>query len=52
VGVPSPTTFSRRSPGLTLAATLAQAQANGRVHVVIDATGLKVYGAGEWLIAK
>ena len=52
VGVPDHTTFSRRSPGLALAASLAQAQAGGPVHVVIDATGLKVYGAGEWLVEK
>ena len=52
IGVPDHTTFSRRSPGLTLARSLAQAQAqrSGPVHVVIDATGLKVYGAGEWLV--
>ena len=52
VGVPDHTTFSRRSPGLTLAGSLAQAQAQARgpVHVVIDATGLKVHGAGEWLV--
>src|SRR5918998_1543971 len=31
------------------AGSLAQAQARGPVHVVIDATGLKVHGAGEWL---
>src|SRR4051794_27975962 len=43
---------SRRSPGLALATTLARAQAGGPVHVVIDATGLKVYGAGEWLVEK
>src|SRR3954467_4774673 len=48
VGVPDHTTFSRRSPGLALATALARAQAGGPVHVVIDATGLKVYGAGEW----
>ncbi len=48
VGVPDHTTFSRRSPGLALAGSLAQAQASGPVHVVIDATGLKVHGAGEW----
>ena len=48
VGVPDHTTFSRRSPGLALAAALTRAQASGPVHVVIDATGLKVYGAGEW----
>lgn len=52
VGVPDHTTFSRRSPGLALAMSLAQAQASGPVHVVIDATGLKVYGAGEWLVEK
>jgi Transposase DDE domain len=51
VGVPDHTTFARRSPGLELAAALARAQATGSgpVDVVIDATGLKVHGAGEWL---
>ncbi len=50
VGVPDHTTFARRSPGLALAAALTRAQARGGpVHVVIDATGLKVFGAGEWL---
>ncbi len=49
IGVPDHTTFSRRSPGLALAGALAQAQRTGPVHVVIDATGLKVHGAGEWL---
>lgn len=53
VGVPDHTTFARRSPGLTLAAALARAQASGGpVQVVIDATGLKVYGTGEWLVEK
>src|ERR687893_533095 len=52
VGIPDHTTFSRRSPGLTLAGSLARAQARGPVHVVIDATGLKVHGAGEWLVEK
>src|SRR5919112_783769 len=50
IGVPDHTTFSRRSPGLALARSLAQAQRTGPVHVVIDATGLKVCGAGEWLV--
>jgi len=49
IGVPDHTTFSRRSPGLALAGALAQAQRTGPVHVVIDATGLKIHGAGEWL---
>ena len=52
VGVFDHTTFSRRSPGLALATAPGQAQASGPVHVVIDATGLKVYGAGEWLVEK
>src|SRR4051794_4114946 len=50
VGVPDHTTFSRRSPGLALAAALTRAQASGPVQVLIDATGLKVYGAGEWRV--
>jgi hypothetical protein len=45
IGVPDHTTFSRRSPGLALDSALARAQRTGPVHVVIDATGLKVYGA-------
>ena len=52
IGIPDHTTFSRRSPGLALASALAQAQRTGPVHVVIDATGLKVYGAGAWLAEK
>jgi hypothetical protein len=52
IGVPDHTTFSRRSPGLALAGSLARAQRSGPVHVVIDATGLKVHGAGEWLVEK
>ncbi len=52
IGIPDHTTFSRRSPGLALARSLAQARRTGPVHLVIDATGLKVHGAGEWLAEK
>ena len=53
LGIPDHTTFSRRSPGLVLAKSLAPARAGGGpVHMVIDATGLKVFGAGEWLAEK
>jgi hypothetical protein len=53
LGIPDHTTFARRSPGLVLAERLSRAGADGRlVHVVIDATGLKVFGAGEWLAEK
>jgi transposase len=44
--VPDHTTFSRRSADLTIVAALSTA--SGAVNVVIDSTGLKVFGAGEW----
>jgi transposase len=48
--VPDHTTFSRRSVDLGVATALKQA--NGPVHVVIDSTGLKVFGTGEWQLEK
>lgn len=48
--VPDHTTFSRRSADLTIAAALTKA--DGVVNVVIDSTGLKVFGAGEWHLEK
>ncbi|MCC2651299.1 MAG: Transposase of ISAli17, family, subgroup [Microvirga sp.] len=44
--VPDHTTFSRRSVNLTVAKAVRTA--TGPVNVVIDSTGLKVFGAGEW----
>ena len=44
--VPDHTTFSRRSAGLTVAEAVSIGR--GPVNVVIDSTGLKVFGAGEW----
>jgi transposase len=44
--VPDHTTFSHRSANLAVAKALSTAR--GRVNVVIDSTGLKVVGAGEW----
>jgi hypothetical protein len=46
LAIPDHTTFSRRSIGLSLTATLTRS--SEPVHVVLDSTGLKVYGAGEW----
>jgi Transposase DDE domain len=46
LAIPDHTTFSRRSAGLSL--TTALSRNPEPVHVVIDSTGLKVYGAGEW----
>ncbi len=44
--VPDHTTISRRAARLT--PVLATALPAGPVTLVIDSTGLKVYGAGEW----
>jgi len=52
VSVPDHTTSPRRNPGLALATALGQVQATGPVHVAIDASGLKVHGAGEWRVEK
>jgi Transposase DDE domain len=46
LAIPDHTTFSRRSVGLSLTTPLPPTAEP--VHVVIDSTGLKVYGAGEW----
>jgi hypothetical protein len=46
IGIPDHTTLSRRSAAGALVTDLARV--TGPVHVVIDSTGLKVYGAGEW----
>lgn len=50
LAIPDHTTFSRRSAGLPLTTTLSRH--TEPVHVVIDSTGLKVYGAGEWQCEK
>ena len=48
--VPDHTTFSRRSTNLAVASALART--DGPVTVVIDSTGLKVFGRGEWHLEK
>ena len=44
LSVPDHTTFSRR--GVDLGVATALKKADGPVHVVIDSTGLKVFGSG------
>ena len=44
--VPDHTTLSRRSARLSLTTTLTKPK--GPVNVVIDSSGLKIFGAGEW----
>lgn len=50
LSVPDHTTFSRRSASLGVATALKKA--TGPVHVVIDSTGLKVFGVGEWQLQR
>lgn len=48
--VPNYTTLSRRAQ--TLKVVLPTQRANEPLHLVIDSTGLKVYGEGEWKVRK
>jgi hypothetical protein len=50
LAIPDHTTFSRRSVGSSLPRPLTPS--SEPVHVVIDSTGLKMYGAGEWQSEK
>ncbi|EUM16582.1 hypothetical protein L465_00396 [Enterobacter sp. BIDMC 29] len=49
LNVPDHTTVSRRAAALP---PLPHIPSEGTVHVLIDSTGLKVYGAGQWLEEK
>lgn len=50
LSIPDYSTFSRRAAGLTVwIRRLAKQQPR---HIVIDATGLKVYGEGEWKVRQ
>jgi hypothetical protein len=51
IAVPDFSTLSRRGEGLTLHATRKTARSNP-VHLVVDSTGLKIFGEGEWLEQK
>ena len=49
--VPDHSTLSRRAK--TLAVPRPQPRRDGEpVHLLVDSTGLKLYGAGEWLVEK
>mgnify|MGYP002633688910 CR=1 FL=1 len=49
--VPRASTFSRRGSGLS-ASTKSQTQLSGPIDLVVDSTGLKIFGEGEWLQNK
>jgi len=48
--VPDHTTLSRRTAGLDM--RLQRYFNEGRLHLVVDATGVGVFGEGEWAAAK
>ncbi len=47
---PDHTTLSRRSAKLNIA--LRPRQTRGAIHLVIDSSGLAIFGEGEWAAAK
>src|SRR6202162_3308231 len=50
ISTPDHTTVSRRA--VTLPVIQATSVPHGALHVLIDSTGLQVFGAGQWLEAK
>ncbi|MER8949872.1 IS5 family transposase [Mesorhizobium sp. M0809] len=52
IAVPDFSTLSRRSKGLALPSAKSGARTTGPVHLVVDSTGLKIFGEGEWLENK
>src|SRR4051794_21021544 len=48
--IPDHTTFSRRGGGLTVLPQ--RVERNEPLHVLVDSTGVKIYGEGEWLDQK
>jgi hypothetical protein len=49
LAVPDHTTLSRRAEGLDV---VRPRQGSGPVHLLVDSTGLKLCGSGEWLLEK
>jgi len=50
LAVPTYSTLSRRA--VSLQVRLPRIQPNAPLHVVVDSSGLKVYGEGEWKVRK
>lgn len=50
IRVPDHTTLSRRSDGLTILP--GRIRRDEPLHLLVDSTGLKIYGEGEWLDQK
>jgi transposase len=52
ITAPDHTTVSRRAVELPVIQPATVSVPDGPLHVLIDSTGLQVYGAGQWLEAK
>jgi hypothetical protein len=54
VKVPDYTVINRRKKrlGIAVGNTVRKADADGKKYIVIDSTGLKVYGEGEWKVRQ
>jgi len=52
IAVPDFSTLSRRSNGLALPSTKSRTKTSSPIHLVVDSTGLKIFGEGEWLENK
>jgi hypothetical protein len=52
ISAPDHTTVSRRAVKLAVIQPAPVSVPHGPLHVLIDSTGLQVYGAGQWLEAK
>lgn len=52
ITAPDHTTVSRRAVALPVIQPASVSLPNGPLHVLIDSTGLQVFGAGQWLEAK
>jgi len=50
IAIPDHTTLSRRGGGLTILPT--RVDRAEPLHLLVDSTGLKIYGEGEWLDQK
>lgn len=50
IRIPDHTTFSRRGGGLTILPK--RIERNEPLHLLVDSTGVKIYGEGEWLDQK
>jgi len=51
IRVPDYSTFSRRGAGLSLLMK-SRAEQDSPIHLVVDSTGLKIFGEGDWLENK